>query len=378
MVAHPLSQLRERRAAVPPAGTAPPAGAAPAPGAAAVPRTGCHNAAAGAAQPAGMIGGPFLSRRSLLALPPGLLAGAARAAGTAPVLLVPGPENGAAMRWATRLAHCVGRLPGIGTPQLSVTGGPDGVTAANRFATTEAPDGQLLLVLTGAALLARLSGSARVGYEVSGWTPLCLSWGRALVAGRGPMPVATQRRPPLRFPLPGPEAPEAGALLALESLGLAVAPTAVPPAGEAGALAEAGFAGGALDALLLFGPDPAARARALGATPWFGWDTVDAEVPGFATLLPAASPLRDAVGAVLGSAQLHAGLMLPPLTAADVVATWRQGAARWREAERAAPAEGQPLVGSEAAAVLAALAPRPDAVLAWRDWLSRRLGWRPA
>ncbi|MFC0408746.1 hypothetical protein [Roseomonas elaeocarpi] len=336
----------------------------------------------------------LLGRRAALRLPAGLLLGAApgtalgaspaalpeAGAGTVPgavpattlggaTFLVPGPDGGGASRWAERFAQRGTRGP---APRLNVVGGADGVTAANRFATTAAGDGRLLLVMPGSVPMAALSGSERANYTLGGWTPLCLSWQPVLIAGRGPVPVG-QNRPPLRFALPSPDSAEGGAILLLESLGQSVTPVALP-AGGVNVTAEAGFAARALDAVLLTGRDVLARAASLGATPWYGGPAGPAALPSLT------EPVREAAAAALGSAQLQAALMLPALTPADTVAAWRQAATRWREAAQAEPVagEGEPLVGAEAAATLASLAPAPPSVLCWRDWLSRRLGWRPA
>ena len=331
-----------------------------------------------AARTAAMSGA--MARRALLGsvllLP---LAGAGRAAAPrteASTLLVPGPENGAAAQWAARAVRRMGRvLPQAPPPRPVVVGGPDGVTAANRFETVEAGDGRTLLVVNGSALLALLSGTERARYRPGGWLPLCASWGSALVAGRGAMPGPGQARAPSRLLVPTPDAPEAAALLAVESLGFPVLPTAVPPAA-----AEHAFLEGALDVLLLTGPNAAARAAALGATPWFGFGEHGAAVPDYGTISTAVpAPLRQAVAAAAGASQLRGALLLPGLTSANVVAAWRQAALRWREGELAEPGEGdgEPLAGADAALALATLLPPPDAVLVWRDWLRRRLGWRP-
>ena len=91
--------------------------------------------------------------------------------------------------------------------------------------------------------------------------------------------------------------------------------------------------------------------------------------------------LRVAAQAAAAAARLHAALVLPALTPADRVALWRGAAARWQDEDaRSAAASGlRPLSGAEAAPLLsAALKPPPEAVLAYRDWLLRRLHWRAA
>ena len=321
-----------------------------------------------------------LPRRGLLALPALLAAGPA-AASTAPAtVLAPGPEDGHAARWAQRALRRIGRvLPQMPPPGMRLLGGPDGVTAANRFAAGDAEDGGLLLTLTGPAMLARLSGSPRANYDPASWLPVCLSWQGALLAGRGPPPLDGSPRAPVRLPLSGPETVEAAALLALEAVGIAAEPAvASVPASQLAP--EAAFAQGEVDALLLAGPNAAERARALGATPWFGFG-VPAELAQPYAAVPAMNPARrQAVLAVIGTAQLCAALILPRLTSGDMVAAWRQAGQRWSEAERTEPVEGEgePMAGIGAATALASLIPPPDAVLAWRGWLSQRLGWRPA
>lgn len=322
--------------------------------------------------------GPVLARRALLgsALAPSLAGAAGTGQAEAPTLLVPGPEGGSAARWAARAAKRIGRAPPQGTTaRLALVGGPDGVTAANRFDTAEAGDGRFLLVLTGSAMLALLTGTERARYQPGNWLPLCASWGSTLVAGRGPMPDPSGARLPARLPLSSPDAPEAAALLAAESLGASVRAVPVLPTAV-----EDAFRDGALDALLLTGPDAAGRAASLGATPWFGFGPQADGIADYAALAAGVPlPLRQAACAAAGASQLRGALLLHGLTSADVVAGWRQAALRWREGALAegAEEEGAPLAGTDAALVLAILSPPPDAVLAWRDWLRRRLGWRP-
>jgi hypothetical protein len=70
----------------------------------------------------------------------------------AATLLVPGPEGGPAAEFGARAAQGLARgLVQAAALRVSVLGGPDGITAANRFAASTAPDGRMLLVLTGHA-----------------------------------------------------------------------------------------------------------------------------------------------------------------------------------------------------------------------------------
>lgn len=325
----------------------------------------------------GRTGGFPLTRRALLPVAGLLLPFTARAAPPrAATILVPGPEQGSLALWTQRLSQRTGRVGPLATPpRLAVVGGPDGVTAANRFATMDSGDGRLLLTLPGAVVLAHLSGSERVGYDPRNWTPLCLSWSEALIAGRGPLPAGPGRMP-LRFALPAPDTPEGGAILALESLGLPTTP--MPLAASLPGASEHAFAQGQIDALLLTGPDSAARATRIGATPWLGFGLPPRTVPDYATLPVPQPALQQATQAAIGAGRLSAALVLPALTSADMVAAWRQAAQRWLDAEQNQPdAPGIPLGGAEAAQVMSGLTPSAEAILAWRDWLARRLSWRP-
>ncbi len=323
---------------------------------------------------------PPLSRRLLLAGLPLAWAGGARAQALLPgsaSLLVPGPEGGEHARWAERLAQAIAAgAPTAVQVRADVLGGADGVTAANRFATEAAPDGRSLLVLAGGAAQARLAGDSRAKFDNAGWLPVCASLGCAVVVGRGPRPAAPGAGP-ISVAVGGPEGSGAAALLALDLLGLA----AVPLAGNAAQHWRDGRAG----ALLLSGPAVPARLAALGAEPWFVLDAAPGErdpampdLPALADLVTAQAPaLLAACRAAGAAARLLAGLVLPALTPADQVALWRNAVQRWLEDEaRSGGANGLPVPGAEAAAVMAVMSPGPAAVLAYREWLLRRLGWQ--
>jgi hypothetical protein len=204
----------------------------------------------------------------------------------------------------------------------------------------------------------------------------------ALVAGRG-APAETR---PLRFGLPGPTAPEAGGLLALDLLGRIATPVFLPH----GMTPEAAVAAGVADAVVLTGADAVARAAALGLMPWFSFDADGAardpalpEVTAFGEML--SDPPRPELVAALRSAgaalRARGLLVLPALTSADAVALWRDAGRRW--AEEAATATGmgtergtRRVGGDEAAWAMATLCPLPEAQLAYRDWLRRRLNWQ--
>jgi hypothetical protein len=327
---------------------------------------------------------PTASRRLLLAALPAALATtlASRAGAQALLpgsasLLVPGPEGGLHARWAERLAQAIAAsAPTAVRLQADILGGADGVTAANRFATEAAPDGRSLLVLAGAAAQARLAGDSRAKFDNAGWLPVCASLGCAVVVGRGPRPQRAGAQP-LAVAVGAPEGSGAAALLAMDLLGL----PATPLAGNPTQLWQDGKAA----ALLLSGPAVPSRLAAMGAEPWFVLDAGPGEhdpalpdVPTLADLAPAQAPaLLAACRAAGAAARLLAGLVLPALTPADQVALWRNAVQRWLEEEtRGGGAIGLAMPGAEAAAVMAAMSPGPEAVLAYREWLLRRLGWQ--
>lgn len=301
-------------------------------------------------------------------------------------LLVPGPEDGALALWAQRLAGQLGRAVAAAGAALrldaEVLGGPDGVTAANRFATAAHPDGRTLLLLPGAACQARLVGETRARFDPAGWLPVCAAETPVILAARGPLPAGPGTAPPLRLALAAPDHPSAAALLALDLLGIAAQPVlGIPPE-----QAEAALAQGAADALVLRGRDAPARATALGLLPWFALRQAAAPeaapVPSLAALAPPLAPrtLLGAVESAGAAAHLAAAVLLPALTPADMVALWRGAALRWVEEETRAAggqaASASPLPGPDAAALVAAIAPPADVMQAYRDWLRQRLGWR--
>jgi len=290
-------------------------------------------------------------------------------------VLVPGPEDAALSLWAGRLCAALAR--GATTAvvlQREVLGGPDGVTAANRFATVGGPDGRMLLVLPGAAAQARLVGDPRARFDGDGAVPVCAAQGPALLCGRG----APGGGGPVRVALPGPDSAVAAALLGLDLLGIPAVPLLGQPP-------EPAFAAGAADALVLRGPEVPERLAALGARPWFVLDAAGQrdpalpEVPSLGELTaggPAA--LRAGFLAAAANARLVAALLLPALTPGNLTALWRGAAQRWLEEEQRAglPSGIRALAGPELAPVLTPLAPPAEAVRAYRGWLQQRLGWR--
>lgn len=293
----------------------------------------------------------------------------------AATLLVPGPEDGLHVRFARQAATSFGRgLVEAAALRVVAVGGADGITAANRFAAATPADGRALLVLPGVAVMALLVGDTRARFEPRHWPALCGALRPAVLAARAPMAAG---RGALRVALPAPGAPETAALLALDLMGRAAEPvfTAQP---------EEAVASGAADALVLTGIE-ARRSAARNLVPWFAFDATGprdaglAEVPALQDLIqdPARADLMEGVRAAGAALRTDAVVVLPPLTSSDAVALWRGAARAWADAPAETPAARRVAAG-EAVSLLGLLCPGPEAAVAYRDWLYRRVRWRAA
>jgi len=304
-------------------------------------------------------------RRALFgALPVASLAFAAQAQpADAATLLVPGPETGPLALFGTRAAAGLARnMPQAVALRLETLGGPDGVTAANRFATSDTA-GRALLILPGAAVHARMAGDVRVRFEPTGWVPLLALLQPVWLAGRGALPAAGGRAV-WRVAVSGPGNADSAALLALDLLGIPGAPVPVGPLPGA---AEAAIRADQADALMICGPDPAQRAGSLGLQPWLRFGTPAS--------LSDRGPVALACLAAIASLRLRGLMVLPALIGSDQAATWRLAATRFVEDEQHDGPDG--LLGpTQAADLMGTLFPAPDAILAWREWAQRRLGTR--
>lgn len=300
-------------------------------------------------------------------------------------VLAPGPDGGMAEQLATQAAGALARgLVRAAALRVSVLGGPDGITAANRFASATLRDGPVLLLLPGFAVQAQLVGDSRARYEPRHWPGICGSVQPSLLALRPDAPPNA----PLRIAVPSAAAPEAAALLALDLLGRANVPVFCPPADSTRrhAATEAAVRQAAADGLVLSGTRAEARAAELGLIPVFAFDGAGnardpalPRVPALGELLPdpAQPDLLTAVRAAAAALRAQALLVLPALTPADVVALWRGAARNWPEEAPDAPEAGARRIGpAEATRLLGTLCPPPDVALAYRLWLLRRLNYR--
>ncbi|MCK8786367.1 hypothetical protein M0638_18480 [Roseomonas sp. NAR14] len=289
-------------------------------------------------------------------------------------LLTPGPEGGPLLRQGRRITAVLSRA--LPTPEalvLTVVGGPDGVTAANRFAAEAAPDGRTMLLLPGETAQAWLVGDPRARFDPSGWTPVCATERPAMVVGRGALQPGAQPR----FALSSPAAPEAVGLLALDLAGVPARP--VPLLGLSVDGLDA-FAQGAVDALVVRDETGLRQARGLGGQPWLALcersETGGLGCPTLTDLAAIAPPEpMAACRAAAASLRLRSAVVLPSLTPADTVAFWRRAAQRFVENEAREVPDAVALEGTAAAAALGVITPLPEAKLAYREWLLRRLEW---
>ncbi|MDB5318043.1 MAG: hypothetical protein JWO24_3887 [Rhodospirillales bacterium] len=289
-------------------------------------------------------------------------------------LLVPGPEMGAQFRWLQRLGAGLGRaLPQATALRVLAVGGPDGVTAANRFATEAGPDGQHLLALAPGAAQARLLGDSRARFDPGPWLAVCaVAQPAALIVRSG-----RARGSPVRVALSRPDSPGACALLALDLMGIESVPvhTSSP---------EAAYRDGVADAFLASGPNLAAMAEGLGATLAFaaeaGTGRRDPALPDTPTTMEMypeiAATARSALRAALAACRLRALVVLPSLTPADTLTAFRRAVGRF--VDEANVDQPRALAPADAVNLQAQLCPGAEAAMHYREWLLRRFNWRAA
>lgn len=350
-----------------------------------------------------------LARRTLLAGAAALLGAPAQAVRLTPALpvhpfphgatlLLAGPRDGLLDGWSRRLAPALARAMPPGPPlHRHLVGGGDGVTAANRFATATAPDGETALMMPGEAARAWAVGDARVHYEVGQWVPVLAGLAPGVLVGRG-QGLALRPGQRLTLAAASPVGADLPAFLALDLLRVETAP--LFGLGTA-AQRQAAFAQRAADLVFLQGQGVAAELaalRRLGGRPIFSLGVLDAtgrsrrdpllpRIPDFAEFLreraarPPEGALAGAFAALAASSRLAFGLALPGLTQPALVALWRlagRAAARDHAIVTAARDSGLRLVaGPVAIANLAALAASTEVLLGLRHFLATRLGWHP-
>ena len=315
------------------------------------------------------------------------------------VLLVAGPDGGRLDHWAAVIAGALSRFLPAGTGlRKNAAGAVDGVTGANQFDARALPDGTMLLLVPGRAILSWLAGDPRARFDVASWVPVMAGVSPAVLVSRY---SAADLRPGdrLRVAASSPSGPGLSAVLGLDLMGLK--PEPVRGLNDPAAL-RAALASGAVDAALIHGqrvPERAVQWGDIGVRPLCTLGAVDTagaamRDPAFPDLphvsematglrgAPPSGPLYTAWRASAAAARLDFALVLPPLTPAAMVAMWRRAISQitgTSEFRSVASADGVHTEASAAAtASTAALAVDSEALTALRGWLAARGDWRPA
>jgi len=343
-------------------------------------------------------------RKIILGLPAAAMLSTLRCAladGPASLTLVAGGPDGQAMsRWGDACALAMGPcFAGGASLTTQPIGGLDGVTAANYLDALVVADGKTAAMLPGAALTAWLTGDERVHFDPTRWMPVMAGVNSGVLVVRAPTgnaPTLADLRamPPLRLAADQPESNDLAALLALERLGLKIAP--VFGLRNADSKIQA-FVAGDADAVFLSGegvPEDIAPLAANGGVPTFclGMMAADGSLqpdPLFPGLPDAimfgnglTSPLDLVYRAAAAAARLDFIMVLPKLTAPGPVAFWRQAAAAASGAQALDAAASASTVYLQPAPVLQAemsslnnLLPADQSGL--QAFLIQRFGWQP-
>jgi hypothetical protein len=314
-------------------------------------------------------------------------------------LLAAGPDGGQTSRWADASALALAaNFPGNPAVLTQPDGGLDGVTGANQFDALVVPDGNTAAVLPGAALIAWITGDPRVHFDPTHWVTVMAGVGSGVLVVRtanGDVPdvEALRAMAPLRLAADSPQSDDLAALLALERMGVGLAPVFGLHDRSA---KTAAFMSGAADAVFLAGegvPEDIAPFSANNGVPVFclgmpaaaGGVQPDALFPGLPDAIAysnvIASPLDAAYRAAAAAARLDFIIVLPKLTDPGAVAQWRgaaTGAAATPAMQAAASASDIVLVPSPvAAAALMEIQEAQNNQSALQAFLVQRFGWQP-
>jgi len=257
-------------------------------------------------------------------------------------LLIAGPDGEQTSRWGNACALAMS--PGFpGGPRLitDAEGGLDGVTGANRLDALVMSDGKTAAILPGAALIAWMTGDSRVHFDPTRWVPVMAGVNSgvlvARLGNRAPSLNALRAFAPLRIAVDRPESNDLAALLALQGMGVPMAPVFGLRGTDARTRA---YVAGAVDAVFLCGegvPEDIAPLAANAGVPVFSLGQIDTAGavgpdPLFPAVLDAGSfagagaQLSAAYGAAAAAARLDFFMVLPKLTDPGAVAAWRQAA----------------------------------------------------
>lgn len=313
-------------------------------------------------------------------------------------ILAAGPAGGRTDRWAKAAGIGLKAVLSPAAPIAShAIGGVDGVTGANRLQALVEPNGKTAAMLPGEAIIAFLTGDTRVHFQPGNWIPVMAGSSAGVMVLRGGLKRLSAPAP-IRLAVASPESPDLAAVLAFQKLGAMTAP--VFGLRGAKAVARAFVAGGA-DAVMLRGEDIPADVASLEAEggvaicslgvlgdagqvirdPQFAGLPIVDDIARQRGAPPLSKPMEQAYRALAEASRIDFMLVLPHLTPAVVVSIWRQAvlaALKTPALRSAAAASAIILSESGAASAMASLDPSSDALLALRQFLFRRFGWRPS
>ncbi|MDE8347281.1 MAG: hypothetical protein POH28_14095 [Acidocella sp.] len=273
----------------------------------------------------------------------------------------------------------------------------DGVTGANHLQTFVVPDGQTAAMIPSDAIIAFLTGDPRVHFQPGDWVPILAGECAAVLVIRGGL-ARLENPIPIKLAAASPESLDLAAILAFKRLGAEVSPIF----GLRGTTAVSrAFASGEADAALLTGEDvPADIATlsanggvavgALGVVDDRDQVLIDPLLGGLPTIHavaksrgipPLPHSLEQAFRAVSAASRIDFIMVLPHLTAPAKVAVWRQAAMSAIQSPALNAAAAASSVGLTVSAAAAAAAPfnvQAGELLALRQFLFQRFGWRPS
>ncbi|MDR3521059.1 MAG: hypothetical protein P4L54_05515 [Acidocella sp.] len=339
-----------------------------------------------------------MKRRSFLATAviSGMLPKLALADAGAPslTLLVAGPDGELTSRWGNAMALSMSTgFPGTPNIITQPTGGLDGVTGANKLDALVVPDGKTAAILPGASLIAWLTGDSRVHFDPTRWAPVMAGTNSGVLVVRlgdkVPSLEALQAFGTLRLAADQPESNDLPALIALNRMGVQVAPIF----GLRGTAAKTrAFVAGDVDAIFLCGegvPEDVAPLSANGGVVAFSIgrmvdgvlqsDPLFPGVPEATQFAPAASLLGAAYKAAAAAARLDYFMVLPRLSDPASLAAWRHAAdtaiASPALVAAASASSVALLAAGDAIAELAALDISTVDQVGLQNFLSAQFGW---
>ena len=307
-------------------------------------------------------------------------------------LLVAGPVGGKLDVLSRTLAQGLqDHLPGGTTVARRSIGGLDGVTGANEFVSQSSVDGEVALLVPGAASMAWLVGDSRVHFDPLQWAAIFAQTGPATVLGNARSDAVIRKGGVVRVASSGPASPSLAAMLAIDLLGAQVQPV---DGLEDDTAALTALQSGKLDVLLTrrswvvdaqstLYPTvrPLFSCRARTSAQDAGLDVSSEGVPGLLAYsarlgreIPP-GPRFDAWSCAARVAELRYALVLPGLTPPSAVALWREAGAHAMLPNLSAASDL--LYASAASVLLRSLSPGAAALLDLRQWLANRLAWHP-